>query len=154
MDKHKIPKILLEKKTSGKRSRSWSCTWWINQVKKYVEREGGDWRIDEMQEWADRDSWRLLCKSQPTRVEVTYGTDRMHSKSKILCWLSPSIIRMQSVYSSTQHNLSSKLYFCKVNPTNYFHKLCFYDKRFDLIRSSSCHLLIYICSITTSVSVT
>jgi hypothetical protein len=40
-------------------------------VKRDVERRGGDWRrIDEMQEWADRNSCRHLYKSQPTSVMV------------------------------------------------------------------------------------
>jgi hypothetical protein len=64
MDKHRIPKRLLEMKMSGRRSRGRPCTQWIDQVKIDVERRGQDWRmVDEMQEWADTGSWRFLCKS-------------------------------------------------------------------------------------------
>jgi hypothetical protein len=41
-----------------------------------VERRGGGWRrVNEMQEWADRDSWRLLSKNQLTNVEEEEEVD-------------------------------------------------------------------------------
>jgi hypothetical protein len=58
-------------KISGRRHRGRPCTRWIDHVKRDVERRGRDWRVEEMQEWADRDSLRLLCKSRPTSVETT-----------------------------------------------------------------------------------
>jgi hypothetical protein len=42
----------------------WQTMHMTNQVKRHVERRGQDWRmVDKMQEWVDRDNWRLLCKS-------------------------------------------------------------------------------------------
>jgi hypothetical protein len=64
MDKHRIPKRLPQIKTSEKRPRGRPRTWWIHQVKRDVKKRGWDWMmVDEMQEWADRDSLRLLCMS-------------------------------------------------------------------------------------------
>jgi hypothetical protein len=57
MDEHRIPRWLLEMKMSGRRPRGRPHTWWTDQVKRAIERRGGDWRmVDEMQEWADRHS--------------------------------------------------------------------------------------------------
>jgi hypothetical protein len=40
MDEHRIPKILLEMKMSGRKSRRRSHTRWIDQVKRDVQRRG------------------------------------------------------------------------------------------------------------------
>jgi hypothetical protein len=72
MDEHRVPKRLLEMMKSGRRPRGRPCTQWIDQVERDVERRGWDCSgVDEMQELADRDSWKLLHKSRPTSVEMT-----------------------------------------------------------------------------------
>jgi hypothetical protein len=43
----------MEMKMSGRRPSGTACTWWIDQLKRDVERWRWDWRrADEMQEWA------------------------------------------------------------------------------------------------------
>jgi hypothetical protein len=44
MDEHRIAKRLLEMKMSGRRIRARRNMPWIDQVKRDVERRGGDWR--------------------------------------------------------------------------------------------------------------
>jgi hypothetical protein len=74
MDENTIPKRILKMKVSGSRLRGRQHTWWIAHVKRNVERSEWHWRrVDDMQEWADTDSWRLLCKSWPVSVEMTLG---------------------------------------------------------------------------------
>jgi hypothetical protein len=69
MEEHRMPKRLLEMEMSGRRPRGRPCTRWIDQAKRNVEQDR--MKVDQMQEWADRYSWRLLCKSQPTNVKTT-----------------------------------------------------------------------------------
>jgi hypothetical protein len=50
----------------------WGQTMYMmdRQIKKCWEEEW-DWRmLDEIQELADTDIWRFLCKSQPVSVEI------------------------------------------------------------------------------------
>jgi hypothetical protein len=54
--------LILTKGATGPRGRPQMQ--WSDQFKERC-REGGDWRrTDEIQEWADRDSRRLLCKEK------------------------------------------------------------------------------------------
>jgi hypothetical protein len=45
----------------------------MNMVARPSQERGRKKRMimEEIQEWTDRDSWRLLYKSQPTKVETT-----------------------------------------------------------------------------------
>jgi hypothetical protein len=72
MNEHKMPKRVLQVKMSGKRHKVRPQTQWLHKVKRDIERRGFSWRIvEEVQEWTDRDSRKLLCKSQLTRMEMT-----------------------------------------------------------------------------------
>jgi hypothetical protein len=66
MDKHRIQKRLLEIKMYGRRPRG--------RLRELYRGEDNteEWLVKK-QEWADIDSWRLLCTSQPTSVETTQG---------------------------------------------------------------------------------
>jgi hypothetical protein len=45
-----IPKRLLEMKIAGKRSSGIQHTWWIDQVKRDIDRRGQSWgKVEEMQ---------------------------------------------------------------------------------------------------------
>jgi hypothetical protein len=54
----------------------------VGKVKRDVERIGQDWwRVNEVQECVDRDSWRLLCRSPLTCVKMTSErTKRRHDR--------------------------------------------------------------------------
>jgi hypothetical protein len=72
------------------------CIEWIVQCKRYIETRGQDWRtVDEMQEWADRDSWRLLCESRLTDVETT------HRRNQLTSWLSHTVNQLTISWSHT-----------------------------------------------------
>jgi hypothetical protein len=72
MEEHRIPKRLLEIKMTTKRPRGRPQTQWLDQVKTDIERIGRSWgKVKEMQEWINRGSWRLLCRSRYVRVETT-----------------------------------------------------------------------------------
>jgi hypothetical protein len=61
MDEHRKPKTVLEMKMSGTKPKGRPQTWWLDQVKRDIERRGQYWgKVEEIQEWTDRDSWRLL----------------------------------------------------------------------------------------------
>jgi hypothetical protein len=64
MDEHRILKTLLEMKMTEKRPKGRPQKRWLNQVNRHTERQRQFWRkVEEMQEWKDKDSWRLLYKS-------------------------------------------------------------------------------------------
>jgi hypothetical protein len=64
MDEHRICKNSTGNEDEQKRPRGRPCTWWIDQVKRDIERRVHSCGNAElMQEWTGRDSWRLLCKS-------------------------------------------------------------------------------------------
>jgi hypothetical protein len=77
MDEYRIPRTLLEKKITGNEDdwkKSQGHT--INKVARSSQERHRKNRMflvmtEEMQVWTDRGCWRLLCKSQPTRVETT-----------------------------------------------------------------------------------
>jgi hypothetical protein len=86
MDEHRISESLLKMKMSGRRHGVRTCTRWIDQVKREIERRGGNWRrVDEMQEWAVRDSWRLLCTSQLQMCQQHEEEEKEHAHGYDKC---------------------------------------------------------------------
>jgi hypothetical protein len=68
MADERIPKKTLEMKLRGRRPR----TRWMDQVMRDVEKRGKKWmQVKQDREWEDRDRWRFLCNSQPTKLEKT-----------------------------------------------------------------------------------
>jgi hypothetical protein len=43
VDEHRIPKTVLEMKMNGKRPKGRPQTWWLDQVKREIERRGWSW---------------------------------------------------------------------------------------------------------------
>jgi cobyrinic acid a,c-diamide synthase len=69
MDEHRIPKRLLDMKMAGKKTQKQTMNMAARSSQKRCTKKS--MILAERKEWTDKDSWTLLCKSQPMRVETT-----------------------------------------------------------------------------------
>jgi hypothetical protein len=98
VDRHRIPKKLLEMKMNWRGLRGRPCIWWIDQIMRDVERREQDWRrVDEVQEWADT---RHL---ETPMQKLTHRCGNNFSKKK--CWHFISIFHLFTVTFSSSDNI-------------------------------------------------